>query len=64
MNGWSSQRGRARHLVQEGAVNRAMCGSIIRFTVLDGFNKDTARRLRQLEVCDHCQDARRKARRK
>ncbi len=64
MNGWSSPRGRARHIVQEGAVNRALCGSIVRFTVTDGFSTQTARRLRQLEVCDHCQDARRKAKRK
>lgn len=60
INGWSSRRGTARHLVE--AIPWALCGAPIRLTVLDGLRKDTAKRMRQLEVCDHCQDARRKVR--
>lgn len=57
-HGWSSARGRARHLLRPSG--QAYCGAPIRFTALDGFTRDTARRLRSLEVCDHCQNAKRR----
>lgn len=57
-HGWSSRRGRARHLLN--AANRALCGAPVRFVSLDGFAPVAAKRLRKLEVCDHCQDARRR----
>lgn len=57
-HGWSSARGRARHLLN--ASLRAYCGAPVRFTALDGFRADTAKRLRSLEVCDHCQNTKRR----
>lgn len=67
-HGWSSPRGRARHLllvpmpVKQGGF-AAYCNAPIRFTSLDGFDKYRANRMRALEVCDWCEHARRRAKR-
>ena len=58
--GWSSRRGRARHLVEPYvAQNRyySLCGAPIRISSddLTQFSPPTVRRLKALEVCDHCQ---------
>ena len=57
--GWSSRRGQATHLVPAWAVGVkggfALCLSPIRIFSVSGHPPAEFKRLRGLEICDHCQ---------
>lgn len=59
--GWSSKRGTATHLSVNVGDYYALCGSPVRFYD----PKSMPKRIREQEICDHCQrEQRRRSKKK